>query len=500
VSRRRAVVTLLVILAVAWGSVAVMLMAGLRPKLGLDLQGGFSVTLVAPEGTDKDTLDTAVEIMRRRIENLGSIQEPEISVQGDRRIQVQLPGVEDRARALEAVGTTGQMSFRPVLAIFPESPAIADPDGDHPEGLDPTTGLTVDDDVETEAYLPELDPDGEVVVVYHVGPAFLVGADMQGGEARFSGTGGHGGAGGWVVVPEFTDQGGEKFRAATGELAGFTLGDPQRRLAIVVDGTVTSAPEVAAGVDPGQGLDPNQVVITVGNPDDPEAEAQDLGAILRYGALPTTFERERVESVSATLGDDSLRAGLIAGLIGLAIVGIYMLFYYRALGLIAIVGLSVFGSFLLGIIILLGEFQGTTLTLAGVAGIIVSIGITLDSYIVYFERIKEEYGHGRGLRAAVDHAYPGAFRTVLTGDTVTFLGAILLWFLAIGSVKGFALTLGLATVIDVFVSYFYARPATWLLSRSLLGEGGAFSVLGAMGGGRHAVDITDIDDRVQVGS
>jgi protein-export membrane protein SecD len=468
VSRRRAVVTLLVILAVAWGSLAAMLLSGMRPKLGLDLQGGFAVTLVAPEGTDEDTLETAAEIMRRRIENLGSIQEPEIAVQGSRAIQVQLPGVEERARALEAVGTTGEMSFRPVLAVFPTSPAIDD-------------------------------PDGSTLIVYHVGPAFLTGSDMVGGEDRFSGTGGHGAAGGWVVVPEFTGEGGEKFRAATGELAGFAFGDPRRQLAIVVDGVVTSAPQVAEDVNPAQGLDPNQVVITIGNPENPEAEAQDLASILRYGALPTTFERERVESVSATLGDDSLRAGLIAGLLGLALVGIYMLVYYRALGLIAIVGLSVFGSLLIGVIILLGELQGTTLTLAGVAGIIVSIGITLDSYIVYFERIKEEYGHGRGLRAAADHAFRGAFRTVLTGDTVTFLGAILLWFLAIGSVKGFALTLGIATVIDVVVSYFYTRPSTWLLVRSALGDGGgAFGVKRAMGGGRHATEISDIDERVEV--
>lgn len=498
-SRRRAVVTLLVILAVAWGSLAAMLLSGMRPKLGLDLQGGFAVTLVAPEGTDEDTLETAAEIMRRRIENLGSIQEPEVAVQGSRAIQVQLPGVEDRTRALEAVGTTGEMSFRPVLGVFPESPAITDPEGDHPEGLDPETGLTSEDDVAAEAYLAELAPDGSTLIVYHVGPAFLTGVDMVGGQAQFSGAGGLGGAGGWVVVPEFTGEGGEKFRDATGELAGFGFGDPRRQLAIVVDGVVTSAPQVAEDVDPSQGLDPNQVVITIGNPENPEAEAQDLASILRYGALPTTFERERVESVSATLGDDSLRAGLIAGLLGLALVGIYMLVYYRALGLIAIVGLSVFGSLLIGVIILLGELQGTTLTLAGVAGIIVSIGITLDSYIVYFERIKEEYGHGRGLRAAVDHAFRGAFRTVLTGDTVTFLGAILLWFLAIGSVKGFALTLGIATVIDVVVAYFYTRPSTWLLVRSPLGDGGgAFGVKRAMGGGRHATEISDIDERVEV--
>jgi protein-export membrane protein SecD len=474
VNRRRALITLLVTLAIAWGSFAAVLAAGWSPKLGLDLQGGFAVVLVAPEDADPDTLDTAVEIMRRRIENLGSVQEPEISVQGDRSILVQLPGVEDRARALAAVGTTGELSFRPVLGIHPESPAITDPEGEHPDGLDPETGLTIEDDSTQEAYLPGL----EGVVVYHVGPAFLTGAEVRGGEPRFqSHTGG-----GWVVVPEFSAEGGEFFREATGALATFPVGDPRRQLAIVVDGTVMSAPSVAADVNPNEGLDPDQVVITIGSADSPQAEAEDLAGILRYGALPATFERERVESVSASLGSDSLRAGLIAGIGGLSLVALYMLFYYRSLGLIAIVGLTVFGSLLITTIILLGQFQGTTLTLAGVTGIIVSIGITLDSYIVYFERIKEERHHDRPLRPATDHAFGGAFRTILTGDTVTLTGAVLLWLLAIGPVKGFALTLGIATVIDVLVAYFYTRPATALLVRSPLGERGWFSVRAATGG------------------
>ena len=144
-------------------------------------------------------------------------------------------------------------------------------------------------------------------------------------------------------------------------------------------------------------------------------------------------------------------------------------------------GLTVFGSFLVGAIILLGEFQGTTLTLAGVTGIVVSIGITLDSYIVYFERVKEESRAGRPLRPSIDHAYPGAFSTILKGDTVTFMAAILLWLLAVGPVKGFALTLGIATVIDVLVSYYYTRPGTWLVAHSGLGEGNWFSIRGAMG-------------------
>ena len=202
--------------------------------------------------------------------------------------------------------------------------------------------------------------------------------------------------------------------------------------------------------------------------------------------------------MSASLGSDSLRAGLIAGIGGLLLVALYMLFYYRALGLIAIVGLSVFGSLLITTIILLGQFQGTTLTLAGVTGIIVSIGITLDSYIVYFERIKEERHHGRPLRPAVDHAFSGAFRTILTGDTVTLTGAILLYVLAIGPVKGFALTLGIATVIDIVVAYFYTRPAAGLIVRSWLGERGWFSVRAATGG--DVVASTEAASLAEVGS
>jgi protein-export membrane protein SecD len=475
VNAKRAIITLVVTLAIAWGSIGAMLLAGWAPKLGLDLQGGFAVVLVAPDGTDPATLDTAVDIMRRRIEGLGSVQEPEISVQGDRAILVQLPGVEDRDRALQAVGTTGQMSFRPVLDRVLQSPALTDPEGNHPDNLDPVTGLSDPDDVDSAiAYLPSKDG----TVVYVVGPAFLTGVDMKGGRAQFSGGSV---SSGWVVVPEFTKEGGEKFREATGELAGNPIGSPTRQLAIVVDGVVTSAPAVAEDVNPATGLDPNAVVITIGNPDDPQAAAEDLASILNYGALPTTFERERVESVSASLGADSLRAGLLAGLLGLLLVAIYMIVYYRVLGVVAMLGLTVFGSLLVGVIILLGQFQGTTLTLAGVTGVVVSIGITLDSYVVYFERTKEEFHGGRPLRSSIDHAYPGAFSTILKGDTVTFMAAVLLWLLAVGPVKGFALTLGIATVTDVVVSYFFTRPSTWLVVHSPLGDGGWFSIKGAMG-------------------
>lgn len=495
---KKAWTTLIVTVLIAWGSLALMLGVGWEPKLGLDLQGGFAITLVAPEGTEPTTLETAAEIIRRRVENLGGVQEPEVAVVGDRAIVVQLPGVDDRERALEAVGTTGELSFRPVLGQFPASPAVFDPDNTVPEGdtstnpfLDPLnqpdaeTGVSEIDDITKRSYLAQVESPsvyevGSVVVRFQDGQSieFPTGEDIVDARAIFS-SGGFGGQ--WVVVPEFTDEGGEKFRTATAYLASYPPGDPRRQLAIVVDGSVFSAPSVANEVSPTEGLDPDAVIITVGSGDTAEQDSEDLAALLRYGALPTTFERERVESVSASLGADSLKAGLTAGMVGLLLVAIYMLLYYRALGLVAIFGLSVFGSLLLGSLILLGQTQGTTLTLAGVTGVIVSIGITLDSFVVYFERIKEEFRAGRELRPAVSHAFDGAFKTNLTGDTVTIVAAILLFILAVGPVKGFALTLGLATVIDVIVAYYFTKSAVFLLTNGPLGDGGRFSVMGAMG-------------------
>jgi preprotein translocase subunit SecD len=435
-------------------------------------------------------------------------------VSGDRNVLVQLPGVTDRTRALNAVGSTGQLSFRQVLEIgsapgvspILENAAVtatddgatitADPESDEsaattteatttttvpivvPAGVDPSTGITIEDDPLQEAWLVE-DTTG---FVYHVGPALVLGADITGASAGFSGGATQtGGTQGYIVDPDFTSEGSAKFEDASKALAAFPVGSPQRAFAIVLDGNVVSAPQVAAGVTPEEGLDAGSVIITVGSGEDQATEAEDLATVLRYGALPVTFERLREESVSATLGDDSLRAGLVAGLGGLILVAIAMVVYYRALGLVTVVGLSVFGSILVVIFSLLGEFQGLTLTLAGVAGIIVSIGITSDSYIVYFERIKEEVRKGRTLRSAVDHAFGRAFRTILTADTVSFTGAVLLWLIAIGPVRGFAIALGLATVTDVVVAYFYTRPATAFLVRTRLGEGGAFSIRGAVG-------------------
>lgn len=502
----------------AWGGLAAVLAAGWSPRLGLDLQGGTSVILEAPEGADEQVVETAVEVMRRRIEDFGSVQEPEISITGGTSILVQLPGVTDQDRALDAVGTTGLLSFRPVLSCtsvvmsFSCVPSGLSPvqlqaeevgeDFVFPTGVDPVTGLTLDDEMTlATSYLPEYDDVGNVVAIYEVGPADLsahhdglclggfidcsrlptdpaplTGAEVESALALF----GQQAASAWTVQLNLTQDGAGRFAAVTGLLAQFPQGTPNRRLAIVLDGAVMSAPEVAVGVGP-EGISGGTAVITLGAAGNAQQEAEDLTTVLRYGSLPVAFERSAVQKVSATLGEDSLRAGLVAGVGGLILVVLFLLIYYRAMGLITLVGLTVFGSLLVLIFGTLGAWQGLTLTLAGVAGVIVSIGITADSYIVFFERVKEEVRNGRTMVDATNVAYRRAFRTILTADFVSLVGALLLWILAIGPVKGFAQALGIATVLDVVVFTLFTRNVSEIMARTRLADRGPFSMLAATG-------------------
>ena len=492
----------------AWGGLAAVLAVGWAPRLGLDLQGGTSVILEAPEGTDENVVETAVEVMRRRIEDFGSVQEPEISISGGTSILVQLPGVTDQDRALDAVGRTGLLSFRPVRSISVLSPIQqeAEAAGEgfvYPEGVDPETGLSSDDDINAaRAYLPAYDDEGNLEAVYEVGPADLAahhgglcseqaldcsrlpndpapltGAEVESALALF----GQQTASGWLVQLTLTDEGAGRFAALTGLLTQFPVGSPNRQLAIVLDGSVMSAPSVAPDVGP-EGITGGTAVITIGAEENAQQETEDLTTVLRYGSLPVAFERSAVQKVSATLGEDSLRAGLAAGAGGLALVVLFLLFYYRAMGLVTLLGLTVFGSLLVLIFGLLGAWQGLTLTLSGVAGIIVSVGITSDSYIVFFERVKEEVRHGRTVVDASNEAFRRAFRTILTADFVSFVGAVLLWALAIGPVKGFAQALGIATLLDVVVFAYFTRNASAILARSRLGAAGRFSIRGAVRG------------------
>ena len=503
----RRAITVVVIVLLAWGGLVVAFLTDTTPRLGLDLVGGTSVILEAPEGTEEELVLTAVEVMRRRIEDFGSVQEPEIAVSGGTSVLIQLPGVTDQVRALDAIGQTGELSFRPVLGRFPVPPtdeelallvtwikACATGFGDA-VFIDPANvaDFGEDPDISAEAaVVGEYDDLGELLSVYVVGPAQVTGSDIESALSLFGIQ--------WTVQLNLTDSGAVKFADVTGELAnraipGFPITDFQR-LAIVLDGQVTSAPFVyAAGQDQGNGttgdvvpcvgIEGGTASITVGGGADAQQESQDLTTVLRYGSLPVAFERSSVQKVSATLGDDSLQTGLLAGVGGLILVVLFLLLYYRAMGLVTLLGLTVFASFLVVIFGVLGAWQGLTLTLAGVAGVIVSIGITADSYIVFFERTKEEVRKGRTVVDATEEAFRRAFRTILTADFVSFMGALLLWALAVGPVKGFAQALGIATVLDVFVAYYFTRNAVAVVARSKLGETGRFSIRAASFGSKE---------------
>jgi preprotein translocase subunit SecD len=510
---RRRLIGLVLVLVLAWGGVGLLLANGITPKLGLDLQGGTSVVLTAPAGTDEEVLEQAVEIMRARIEEVGGVQEPEIAISGSNTVLVQLPGVEDEQRALDAIGQTGQLSFRPVLdAIFGDvGPLVTTTTtsttttttagtsttatGDStttsstapttttsepgptttttlPPNVDPVTGLTTEDDPNLDAYLQTITSFlGQAVPeVIHVGPASLVGSDVADAIPGFDPSRAL-----WVVNLDLTSEGADKFAELTANAVTFPVDSPQRRIAIVLDGEVVASPGVSQDVG-AEGITGGEAQITFGGSAEDEQQARDVAALLRYGSLPVAFERSQVQKVSATLGEDSLRAGLLAGYIGLALVAILLIVYYRAMGVVSIIGLTVFGSILVAVFALLGEYQGLTLTLAGVTGVIVSIGITADSYIVYIERVKEEIRGGRTVRSAADEGFKQAFRTILTADAVSLLGAVLLFFLSVGPVKGFALALGIATLIDLFVVRAYTRRAIWLLAHTPLADRGPLSI------------------------
>ncbi|MFJ7588634.1 protein translocase subunit SecD [Streptomyces sp. NPDC097617] len=259
----------------------------------------------------------------------------------------------------------------------------------------------------------------------------------------------------WIVTMQFTDKGADKFAKITGELA--TKQMPQNQFAIVLDGRVISDPSVS------QALTGGNAEISGGFT---QQSAQDLGNMLSYGALPLSFSEDSVTTVTAALGGEQLKAGLIAGAIGLILVVIYLLVYYRGLAFVAIISLLVSAILTYTIMALLGKGIGFALNLPAVCGAIVAIGITADSFIVYFERIRDEIREGRTLRPAVERAWPRARRTILVSDFVSFLAAAVLFIVTVGKVQGFAFTLGLTTLLDVVVVFLFTKPIMTLLART----------------------------------
>jgi preprotein translocase subunit SecD len=304
--------------------------------------------------------------------------------------------------------------------------------------------------------------DQEATAKYVLGPTFLQGTEISdaGSAPNPEGTG-------YVVTLDFKSGGSRTWadytEAHVGEMAAFVL-----------DTQVVSAPEI-------QGAITGQTQITGGGQGGfSSAEAKSLADVLKYGSLPLSFDSSEAETVSATLGLASLKAGLIAGAIGLLLVFVYCLFYYRMLGVLTILSLVLSGAIVFAVLVLLGRWIGFTLDLAGVAGFIVAIGITADSFVVFFERLKDEIREGRTFRSAVPRAWVRARRTILSADMVMFLAAAVLYLLAVGQVRGFAFTLGMSTVLDLVVVFLVTHPLVALASRSKFLSSPKMSGLGAV--------------------
>jgi preprotein translocase subunit SecD len=479
VNKRSLVGTLAAALVVVLAA-GVYLGLGNRPNLGLDLQGGISAIYTpqlpedepVPDDID-EILDQTIEVIRARVDSLG-VAEPDISRSGT-DVLVQLPGVSEADRLREIIGTTAQLTFRPVVEVIPPGAPGYEDGPDCAEAVDERGELADDEEgilcgaTETDPAAQETDEGADeagsldLPTKYRVGPAALTGDRI---DDAFPSVGD---GQGYSVGLALDNQGAAEFATITGELACERDQGQPGLLAIVLDQIVESSPAMNPGVACGVGITGGNAQITVGagSLQEQETEARDLALILRTGALPISLEPATFETVSPTLGEESLRSGLLAGAMGLLLVSIWLLFFYRWLGAVALSALLVFGIVTMGIITAMGEL-GFALTLAGIAGLIVAVGITADSSIIFFERIRDEANLGKTVRTSVKSAFASAFRTNLAGNTVTLAAAAILYFLAVGPVRGFALMLGLASVLDIIILYFFTRPLVTLMSGTKL--------------------------------
>ncbi len=401
-------------------------------KLGLDLQGGVSVLLQA-KGTAKapvtnQSMEQAEEIIRQRVDKIG-VAEPGILRQGQDYILVQLPGVKEQKKAIDIIGQTALLEFREVL----DSEGI---------GEDKLGEVTEDPSPDKEVVV--LDKEGQTK--YKLGPTLLTGKALSDAKVDFDEFGAA------KVGITFTSEGGKEFD----EVASKTF---EKQLAIVLDNVVQSAPTVNSKSFSGRAEISGKFTTE---------EAKTLALVLQTGALPVKLDMVEVRTVGPTLGKDALRAGLIAGLAGLLLVGLYMLLYYRGLGVITILALTVFGIMFFGVVALLGRFGNSlglywTLTLPGIAGIILSIGLAADSSIIIFERVKDEVAEGKKLRVATVSGFKNGFKTMVDADIVTFITAFIIYIVAVGPVRGFAFTLMIGIFCDLFTAFFFTQSAIGLV-------------------------------------
>jgi preprotein translocase subunit SecD len=524
---RRYVIMLTVTVVVIVATFVGTLLSSNRPALGLDLQGGVSVVLFPVKGSDTSTLNTAVDIIRNRVDALG-IAEPDVSRQGN-TIVIDLPGAKNRQQALRVIGKTAELRFRavqqqippgnlnpPTTTAKPGATTTTKPGATTTTKAPATTTSTVKGsgaavpgrtittepiaarrpaqqatttapaastttpttqagattttapdttsttlkpnatckDIETPASknvasAPVILPDREPAKngCWALGPSILTGKSVK--TARSSYATDSSGSG-WGVDVTFKN---DDF---VNKVATPNVG---KQVAIELDGVVQSAPVINQGIT-------GRTVRISGN--FTQGEAKDLALVLKYGSLPVQFDNDQTtsQSVSPTLGKDQLHAGIVAGIVGLGLVALYMIAYYRLLGLVVWLGLGLTGMVFFSLISYLSNSRGLTLTLAGVTGIIVSVGVTVDSYVVYFERLKDEVRSGKTVRSSVETGFRRSFRTIVAADFVSLLGAIVLYELATGSVRGFAFFLGLSTALDLVLAYFFMHPLVVLMARN----------------------------------
>ena len=520
----RSLLVLLVIF-VALGATAVLQGAS-SVRLGLDLRGGTSVTLqpriVAgqPGKVTSAAIDQAVSIIRQRVNSLG-VAESEVTATGsgtNRQIVISVPGDTGR-RIVELVGQTAELRFRQVLAegapgisaaptpsatplkatVTPTPTAKKGKSAPHvavtatPKSTATPSATAKPVPTPTTAPLPVLpvgvtpdlvakynaldctkpenrrggggdDPNASIVscdragtAKYILGKAEVLGRQVTTAAAVLDQQGG----GGWMVTLNFNGEGTTAFSNVTSRVVN--LSSPQNQVAIVLDGLVVSAPRIISAITAGNAQITGNFT---------QADASDLANVLKYGALPLAFDRGEVQQISPTLGADQLHGGLLAGAIGLILVLLYSLLYYRGLGLISVGSLAVAGSLTYLLTLVLGKTIGFTLTLAGIAGLIVSIGITADSFIVFFERLRDEVREGKSLRSAVETGWVRARHTIIVADSVSLIASVLLYFFAVGGVRGFAFTLGLTTLIDLLIVFTFTKPLLTLLVRTKFYGGG----------------------------
>ncbi|HVA52589.1 MAG TPA: protein translocase subunit SecD [Acidimicrobiales bacterium] len=488
-SRRSLIVSLVLTVAIAFGSLAATLSLGWGPKLGLDLAGGLSVVYKPTTHASTADLQEVVTILTNRVDGLG-VSGATVNLLG-KDVVVSVPGVKDARAVLQAVGQTAQLLFRPVLceaAVGSKLVSTSTLPACAAQYQDTAANLNVNTSTSSAANIapdpaftniastpPPKDLPADTVLLpllgtpgvrYVLGPSEMTGHSIKKALAQQNQ------AGAWVVNYTLTSTGSPLWDKVAQQ-------NFHQLLAIELDGVVQSAPLIQPGQAAfssfaGQGQISGSFT---------QQSAQTLALAMNFGALPVRLQALTTTTVSPTLGHSALVAGLGAGLAGLALVLLYTIVYYRALGLVIVLGLAVTASLLWAIISALGHTAfAPSFDLAGVTGLIVSIGITVDSYIVYFERLKDEARAGRSVRSSVDRGFRSAWRTVLAADTVSLLAAVLLYIIAVGDVKGFAFFLGLSTLMDVLITWYFTRPLVILLGR----RGSSSTSKLSMAAGLHA--------------